>query len=208
MRIIDFERAIHIFVEPSINAWVQNVHWLMDIADWVYLNGHFFVTVGGGRVHLHAPQRLLLLRPQHLAGLDGDRAGRLLAVPDGAAAADARVGLHRHGLAIGHRREGVADNGPAGAFVNTYAAVPSMHICFALIIGVLDVPAGRGAGGQGSRGALYPVLVTFVVIATANHFFIDVFLGALTAGAVGADRQAPARPSPARGVWAFGRATA
>jgi membrane-associated phospholipid phosphatase len=30
--------------------------------------------------------------------------------------------------------------------------------------------------------ALYPLLITFVVIVTGNHYLMDVFLGALTAG--------------------------
>ena len=54
---------------------------------------------------------------------------------------------------------------------------------------------------------LYPLLVTFVVVATANHFFIDVFLGALTAGAAAliANRLlARARPE----VWTFGEVPA
>jgi membrane-associated phospholipid phosphatase len=54
---------------------------------------------------------------------------------------------------------------------------------------------------------LYPLLVTFVVVATANHYLIDVFLGAVTAGlsALLAHRLlARARPD----VWAFGHATA
>ena len=44
MRIIDLERTLHIFVEPSVQAWAQNKHVLMDGADWTYLTGHFFVT--------------------------------------------------------------------------------------------------------------------------------------------------------------------
>jgi membrane-associated phospholipid phosphatase len=55
--------------------------------------------------------------------------------------------------------------------------------------------------------ALYPLLITFVVVATANHFLTDVFLGALTAGvsALLAQRLlARARPD----AWAFVRATA
>ncbi len=34
------------FIEPSIQAWASSVHWLMDIADWTYLNAHYFVTIG------------------------------------------------------------------------------------------------------------------------------------------------------------------
>ena len=44
MRIIDIERTLHVFIEPSIQAWALNKHWLIDVADWVYLNGHYFVT--------------------------------------------------------------------------------------------------------------------------------------------------------------------
>jgi membrane-associated phospholipid phosphatase len=54
---------------------------------------------------------------------------------------------------------------------------------------------------------LYPLAITFVVVATGNHYLTDVFLGALTAGvsALAAQRLlARARPD----AWAFGQATA
>jgi hypothetical protein len=78
--------------------------------------------------------------------------------------------------------------------------VPSMHVAFALMIAV---PIARLARHRVTRVAwsLYPLLVTFVIVATANHFFIDAFLGALTAacGAWAAAWMARARPS----AWAF-----
>src|ERR1700735_3693974 len=45
-KIIDLERTLHVFVEPSIQAWTANVDWLMDAADWIYLNAHYVVTIG------------------------------------------------------------------------------------------------------------------------------------------------------------------
>src|SRR6202020_3300729 len=45
-KIISLERALHVFIEPSVQAWASNVHWVMDIADWTYLNAHYFVTIG------------------------------------------------------------------------------------------------------------------------------------------------------------------
>ena len=54
---------------------------------------------------------------------------------------------------------------------------------------------------------LYPFLVTFVVVATGNHYFIDAFLGAMTAGIVGAAVAAGARSRAAR-AWSFRRAEA
>ena len=45
--------------------------------------------------------------------------------------------------------------------------------------------------------SLYPVLVTFVIVATANHFLADAVLGALTVGAAASSGRV-ARPRPAQ----------
>jgi membrane-associated phospholipid phosphatase len=98
------------------------------------------------------------------------------------------------------------DDGPTKAFMNFYAAVPSMHVCFAVMIGGSMFRLVSWRPGK-IAWALYPLLVTFVVVATANHYLTDVFLGALTAGvsALLAQRLlARARPD----AWAFVRATA
>jgi hypothetical protein len=52
----------------------------------------------------------------------------------------------------------------------------------------------------------YPFLMTFVIVATANHFILDALLGALTAGlsAYGAAWLARARPA----AWRFSAAPA
>jgi membrane-associated phospholipid phosphatase len=94
----------------------------------------------------------------------------------------------------------------AGALVNLYAAIPSMHVCFAVMTGW---PMARLVRRRWAKIAwrLYPVWITFVVIATGNHYFTDVFLGALTAGVAALlAKQLLARARP--DVWAFGQATA
>jgi hypothetical protein len=84
--------------------------------------------------------------------------------------------------------------------VNPYAAVPSMHVCFALMIGW---PLARLTRRRIVKVVwfLYPFLMAFVIIATANHFIFDAILGALTAGAAayGARWLARARPN----AWRF-----
>jgi membrane-associated phospholipid phosphatase len=98
------------------------------------------------------------------------------------------------------------DNGPTSAFLNFYAAVPSIHVCFAILVGRPMAKLSRRRWVK-ALWMFYPVLITFVVVATGNHFLTDVFLGALTAAAstLLANRLlARARPD----VWAFGRATA
>jgi membrane-associated phospholipid phosphatase len=86
------------------------------------------------------------------------------------------------------------------ALFNPYAAVPSMHVAFALMIGW---PLARLSRRRVAKvlWMLYPLLMAFVIVVTANHFIFDAFLGALTAGAsaYGAGWMARARPS----VWRF-----
>ena len=77
---------------------------------------------------------------------------------------------------------------PPDALFNPYAAVPSMHVAFALML------ACRWRGWRAARAVralwgAYPPVVTFVVVATANHWWFDAFarrrhrrgLGALAA---------------------------
>ena len=45
MKIINLERTLHVFVEPSVQAWTLGQHWLLDAADWAYLYSHYVVTL-------------------------------------------------------------------------------------------------------------------------------------------------------------------
>ena len=53
----------------------------------------------------------------------------------------------------------------------------------------------------------YPLLVTFVIVVTANHFVFDAVLGALTAGCAYARRPPAGSLAPAP-VWGFRAAPA
>ena len=98
------------------------------------------------------------------------------------------------------------EHGPTSGFLNFYAAIPSMHVCFSIMIGW---PMTRLVSSRLAKiaWAVYPLVTTFVVVATGNHYLLDVILGALTAGISGLLAQrllARARPD----AWAFGQATA
>ena len=202
MRIIDVERAIHIFVEPSINAWVQHTHWLMDIADWVYLNGHFFVTLGAlAFIYFRRNDSFYFVRNVLLISMAIALFGYWL-YPTAPPRLMPEWGFTDSISQFLTHNGSWSTNTPAGAFVNAYAAVPSMHVCFSSIIGLT---MARLVTHRPAKIAwcLYPALVTFVVVATANHFLVDVFLGALTAAisfAIAQRLLARARPE----VWAFG----
>jgi membrane-associated phospholipid phosphatase len=181
MRIIDFERAVHIFIEPSVQAWTQNSRWLMDAADWIYLNGHLFVTVGALIwIYLRRNQSFYFTRNVLMVAMLLALVGYTV-YPTAPPRLMPEWGFTDSISQFVTGSRGWTDQGASGAFVNVYAAVPSMHVCFALIIGVSMAHLVKRRWAK-ILWYLYPLLVTWVVVATANHYLTDVFLGALTAG--------------------------
>ncbi len=204
MKIIDLERALHIFVEPSVQAWAENKHVLMDALDWTYLNGHFFVTLGVlAFIYVRRNDSFYFIRNVLLIAMAIALVGYWV-YPTAPPRLMPEWGFTDSISQFVTGGSGWTDKSAAGAFVNAYAAVPSMHVCFAAIIG-LSMARLVSRRPAKIAWAMYPVLVTFVVVATANHFLIDVFLGLITAAIAALLAQrllARARPD----AWAFGAA--
>lgn len=59
---------------------------------------------------------------------------------------------------------------------NPYAAMPSLHAADALVVGVTMAWICRNRVGK-LLWALWPLWVSFTVIATANHYWLDVVVG-------------------------------
>ena len=72
------------------------------------------------------------------------------------------------------------NHGLVSSVYNPYAAVPSMHIGYALVVAVTLLRHGRRSRVR-VLGALYPPFVLLVIVATGNHFFLDAAAGAVTA---------------------------
>ena len=87
----------------------------------------------------------------------------------------------------------------ANVLYNPFAAVPSMHVAFALMIGV---PASRIVRHRPLKvlWLIYPVVITFVVVVTANHFWLDAALGAARGRGLGLGGVLRARPRAPRGL--------
>jgi hypothetical protein len=66
-----------------------------------------------------------------------------------------------------------------GADTNQYAALPSLHVGWSLWCGWQLVRYGRHRVTQ-VLGVLYPLLLAVVVMATANHYLVDVVAGVAT----------------------------
>lgn len=177
-RVIDLERALHVFAEPAIQHAVQrHLEPLMDVAAWTYVNAHFLLTVCAlAFIYARHRDRFPHTRDALLVAMGIALVGYAL-FPT----APPRL-LPGLGFSDPVRRlTGLtADRGTSGLLVNPYAAIPSMHVCFALIL-------ARGMGRLVRRRSLrllwwcYPLLIAGVVVVTGNHLFLDVLLGALTA---------------------------
>jgi membrane-associated phospholipid phosphatase len=203
-RIINFERTLHVFVEPNIEAWVgSHTHWLLDVADWTYLNAHFALTAGALTfIYLRRNDSFYFVRNMFMIAMAIALVGYAV-FPTAPPRLMPQWGFTD---AIQQFTGITIENGPSGALLNAYAAVPSMHVCFALMIGW---PMSRLVRRRLFKGLwlVYPVFITFVVVATGNHYLTDVFLGGLTAAvAAMAAKQLLARARP--DVWTFSGAPA
>jgi len=200
-RIIDLERKLHVFIEPSIQLWTQHTHWLMDIADWTYLNAHYTVTIGALTfIYLRRNDSFYFVRNMFMIAMAIALIGYAL-YPT----APPRL-MEEWGFTDSIQQfTGITvEKGPESAFLNFYAAVPSMHVCFALMVGI---PMSRFVKRPVFKvlWCLYPLIIVFVVIATGNHYLTDVLLGAITAAmAALLAHQLLARAKP--DVWAFSTA--
>ena len=72
--------------------------------------------------------------------------------------------------------DGVNHSGLVSAMANPFAAMPSLHAADALIVGISMVGACRSRWAK-AFWAFWPAWVWFCVMASANHFWLDVLAG-------------------------------
>jgi membrane-associated phospholipid phosphatase len=197
--LIGIERTLHLFVEPSIQAWASGSTLLMDVSSWLYVNAQTTVTVGAlvylylchNRSFYFVRNMLLISMAIALIGYAVFPTAPPRFMPEWGFVDSVSdfTGVH-----VSHA------SATMSALLNPYAAVPSMHVAFALSIGWPLARLVRWRPGR-ALWLLYPFLVAFVIVATANHFILDAVLGALTAAvsAYGAGRLARVRPA----AWRF-----
>ena len=200
--VISLELKLHIFVEPSIQTWASGSKALMGFSSWMYVNAQTTVTVAAlVYLYLRHNRSFYFVRNMFVIAMFIALIGYLV-FPTAPPRFMPEWGFidsvsNFTGM---HARNGPGGGGATTALTNIYAAVPSMHVCFALMIGW---PLARLARHRivSVLWLLYPFLMAFVIIATANHFIFDAILGALTAAAAayGASWLARARPE----AWRF-----
>ena len=199
-RLIDAEQALGLFVEPAVHRFSEAHAWISDTASWLYVNSHFTVTtVALAYLYLRRNEHFYWVRNMFLVAM-GLALVLYVLVPTAPPRFMPELGFSDPVADFTGVRPG---EGHADLLYNPYAAIPSMHVAFALM---LALPLRRLARRAWVRWAwtAYPALVSAVVVVTANHWWLDAALGAVVAlvGA-GAAQGVFARLRP--DAWAFQR---
>jgi hypothetical protein len=195
--LIGIERSLHVFVEPAVNHWAQGLTVITGFTSWMYINAQFSVTIGSlVYLYLRHNDSFYFVRNMFMVAMGIALVGYIV-FPT----APPRL-LPEWGFtdSVSIFTGIKADTGSLNRLVNPYAAVPSMHVAFSLMIGI---PLSILCKWRAAKvfWAIYPLIVTFVIVATANHFLSDAFLGLCTAAAAAYAARGLARVRPA--VWSF-----
>lgn len=201
-QIIDVERATHTFFETGLQSFFLQASWVIDFANQVYMNSQFAVVLGFFFwLYFFRNEAFYFVRNMFIVSMGLALIGYAL-YPT----APPRL-FPQHGFVdtINDFSNVNHDSALVKLFINPYAAVPSMHCAFALMVGVSAARLSRH-WYTGALWAAWPALVTWVVIVTGNHYWIDAALGAAVAALSALTAQwllARARPQ----AWAWRAST-
>jgi membrane-associated phospholipid phosphatase len=176
--ILSLERSLHSAPELALNRWLVRHHTLGLVGSYYYDNAHFIVTLGllgwlwWRRADIYRPLRssLVAINVIGLAvfWLYPVAPPRMLA---GSGFTDVIASSHTFGS---------WHTGSLAADADQLAAMPSLHIAWAAWCALV---LWRLSPRRWVRVAavLYPLLTALAVIATGNHYVLDLVAGAATA---------------------------
>ncbi len=176
--LISLERSLHIFVEQSVQSWAMSSHLLVVISAYIYINAQttiliallFYLYIAHNRSYYFVRNMLFVGMAIGLIGY-----GVFPTAPP-------RFFPEWGFIDSINQVTGVSGNNTiAKFFFNPYAAVPSMHVACAVMLGWTLVRLVRNRAAK-VFWALWPLFITFMTVITGNHFLIDAVLGLLVAG--------------------------
>lgn len=173
--IIRIEQNLGIFWEVELQSWILPYEWLVKLLNWFYLFGHLPV-IGSLAVWMyfwHRPQYLLMRNAFLLSGAIAlifyvnfpTAPPRLLPHEMGFGFVDTVVQQYEQSRPL-----------TPSWFVNEYAAFPSMHIGWNLLVGIALWLASRNIFIR-AFAVLMPVAMFTDIILTGNHYIIDAVAG-------------------------------
>jgi hypothetical protein len=187
--LVALERSVGLFVEAEVQDAVHALPGLIDLLGISYLTLHLAGTIAVLLwLHQRRPAAFPLVRSTLVIASALALIGYVVfptAPPrlSGIGIVDTVSGAHVD-----------LNSGLVSSLYNPYAAVPSMHVGYALVVAAsLFRYSGRVVGRV--IGALYPLYVLLVVVATGNHFLVDALAGATVVGVAAGAACFLARPT-------------
>ena len=167
-RLVRLERLLGIGWEHSLQGAVLSSDALVTAANWVYIFGHWPVILGVA-TWLYVRRRdyyVLLRNAMFASGLMGFLFFALFPV------APPRLLGHGFVDTVTDRSDAYRALQPPG-LTNQYAAFPSLHAGWNLLVGIVLAMAVTSIVVRLAALAL-PVAMGLAVVVTANHFLIDI----------------------------------
>jgi membrane-associated phospholipid phosphatase len=175
--LVSTEKSLHFFVEQSIQSWAMGHRFVIDFANFMYVNSHFVITTTAlVWLYLRHNDRFYFVRNMFVVAMGVALVGYLL-LPTAPPRFFPELGFVdtlSYYVNVKH------DSGLVTLFFNPYAAVPSMHVAFALLIAGPAMLVVKRKVFK-ALWVLYPFVVTFVVVVTGNHWIMDALAGAAVA---------------------------
>jgi hypothetical protein len=194
--LVDVERSLGFLVEPGIQDWAVSSGWPAEVARWGYANLHFKGScLALAAIFFVFRGSFGFVRNMVLAAMAISVVAYAL-YPTAPPRFLPELGLDPSSAVTGNDP---LLSSPGDPLFNPFAAVPSMHVGLSLI---LFWSLGLLVRTRALRALLfgYPLLMTYVVVASGNHFWLDAVFGAVTAAAAAAVAILLGRLHP---EWAF-----
>ena len=171
--IIELQRSLGVFVEPAVNAWTMRESWRVDFFDFVYfwLDFPLIIVIGIVLFWRKRPSYTLLRDALLISG------GFALVFYWAFPVAPPRflpewgfVDTLQHFAHLSYQAQSIS------AFVNPFAAVPSLHVGWSLLVAIVLYQATTRTSIR-LAGMTVLILQSIAVIATANHYLFDATIG-------------------------------
>lgn len=166
-----FERWLGLDLEAGVQSLVLDHRWIVTLANWVYIWGHWPV-IGVSLWWLHRRHHgpyLVLRNALFVSGAIG-----LVIFAFYPVAPPRLTPLSIVDTVTSYSTSYRVLQPPA--LVNKYAALPSLHAGWNVLVGVVLFRLVRNPLGRAAAVVL-PVLMCFAVVATGNHYVVDVVAG-------------------------------
>jgi hypothetical protein len=169
--VVDLEQRLNVYVEPHVQRPVRTSGLLETVANWIYIWGHWPVLIGT-MIWLVWRNRVLFVRLRDAMLISG--ALGLVVFVAFPTAPPRLAGLGFLDTVTRTSQSYRILQPPA--FVNQYAAMPSLHVGWDLLAG-LAIFSATGSLLVRLASCVMPCLMAWAVLATANHFVLDIVAG-------------------------------